>query len=106
MDTQRDSDLLEQHITSQAEVAMPDSAGQRTSPEATFEGTGAQASMGVVPGTPAEQTKSEQTNPENAHCCPANAPGAPVQQARTGLQASLRPYSSGKGVPLTMHPGA
>eukprot|EP00971_Amphidinium_carterae_P251933 5002089-Amphidinium_carterae.1 len=103
MDTQRDSDLLEQHNTSQTEAAMPDSAGQRTSQEATFEGPGTQASTGVVPGPPAEQTESEQPNLESAHCCLAIAPGTPVQQvptapwegepgapvARTGFQASL-----------------
>eukprot|EP00971_Amphidinium_carterae_P319759 6355613-Amphidinium_carterae.1 len=72
---------------------MPDSAGQRTSPEATFEGTGTQASTGVVPGTPAEQTKSEQTNPENAHCGLANAPGTPVQQVPTA------PLESEPGAP-------
>eukprot|EP00971_Amphidinium_carterae_P282920 5616490-Amphidinium_carterae.1 len=56
----------------------------------------------------------------SATCSPAVAPGAPVQQpqiapreqepgtpvARTGFQAPLRPYTSGKGVPSTMYPEA
>eukprot|EP00971_Amphidinium_carterae_P056751 1122027-Amphidinium_carterae.1 len=42
----------------------------------------------VVPGTPAPHLEREQL-------APLPAPGKPV--ARTGLQASLRPYSSGQG---------
>eukprot|EP00971_Amphidinium_carterae_P224134 4447565-Amphidinium_carterae.1 len=120
MDTQRDSDLLEQHNTSQTEVAMPDLAVQRSSQETTFEGPETPASTDVVPGPPAVQPESEQPTLGSAHCGPAFAPGTPVQQAppascarepgspvaRTGFQASLRPYSSGKGVPLSMHPEA
>eukprot|EP00971_Amphidinium_carterae_P279963 5557547-Amphidinium_carterae.1 len=120
MDTQRDSDLLEQHNTSQSAVAMLDAEELRPSQETTTDSPETSGLTDVVPGAPAMQLESEQPAPGGTTCGPAVAPGAPVQQtriapsmqepgvpvARTGFQASLRPYSSGQGVPLTMHPEA
>eukprot|EP00971_Amphidinium_carterae_P299047 5941152-Amphidinium_carterae.1 len=69
MDTQRDSDLLEQHNT-QHVVAMP-----------------RDTALGSFQQAPSEDPASS---------CPAEVvPRPPV--ARTGFQASLRPYSSGQG---------
>eukprot|EP00971_Amphidinium_carterae_P286608 5689948-Amphidinium_carterae.1 len=82
MDTQRDSDLLEQHITSSSEVEMPAAtATSSAEPDVV-------RSEDNVPGQPAEPLEQELP-------VPLHAPGTPV--ARTGFQASLRPYSNGQG---------
>eukprot|EP00971_Amphidinium_carterae_P211469 4196021-Amphidinium_carterae.1 len=97
MDTQRDSDLLEQHSTLRTEGGMPGSNAPGVDPKLPFAEPAAAGLADHVPGQPAQPPV--QDAPESLP-----PPGTPV--ARTGFQAALRPYSNGQGVPLTMHPEA
>eukprot|EP00971_Amphidinium_carterae_P274941 5455545-Amphidinium_carterae.1 len=84
----REFDLLEQHNTSQPVVAMPRDNALGSFQQTPAEDPASTSPAEVVPGPPAPPLEREQL-------APLPAPGKPV--ARTGFQASLRPYSSGQG---------
>eukprot|EP00971_Amphidinium_carterae_P191442 3798684-Amphidinium_carterae.1 len=95
MDMHRDFDMLEQHNTSSSATEVPRAIAPGS--PLTTPAEPDMSCLDTVPGQPAELLVQEA--PE-----PLRPPGKPV--ARTGFQASLRPYSNGQGVPLTMHPEA
>eukprot|EP00971_Amphidinium_carterae_P208808 4142541-Amphidinium_carterae.1 len=88
MDTQRDSDLLEQHNTSSSAIEMPGADALGSSLKTPSADPDMSCLSDIVPGQPAEP-------PEQDPPAPLPSPGTPV--ARTGFQASLRPYSNGQG---------